>query len=314
MLCVYISQRRHVNSRHSLGSLRSRNQGRDHNETTTQFLSTECSIVSQPQPYLKGRASHLDQAALWAFRRQGGASRIPLPWIKGWVGSQAAGCLCYTGGQQPKPWQPAPGKPEQLELTPNESRTQWEVWKTKGDFLFVHPLHSSFLAKEGTIGSNSLSSLVRVQEDREPEDLPLSGFVENAVSKISSAGEHRSPSVLRRVSFHVIRKPDPSQRCDISAVGAPRWCADPCRMCVLFVPRARILVISTQLISPGQVSCRILVVDGVSHGWFYFKQCFNYTVFGLLLLLQLLCLLHIKPSTEQSLFHSVAFAGAGTTL
>lgn len=186
-------------------------------------------IVSQPQPYLKGRASHLDQAAVRDFRRQGGASRIRLPWIKGWVGSQAAGCLCYTGGQQPKPWQPAPGKPEQLELTPNESRTQWEAWKTKGDFLFVHPLPFSFLAKKGTIGSNSLSSLVRVQEDREPEDLHLSWVASWRMLCLRSLVQENTefPSVLCRIAFHVIKKPDPSQRCDTSAVGAPRWWADP---------------------------------------------------------------------------------------
>lgn len=272
-------------------------------------------IVSQPQPYLKGRASHLDQAALWAFRRQGGASRIPLPWIKGWVGSQAAGCLCYTGGQQPKPWQPAPGKSEQLELTPNESRTQWEVWKTKGEtsFLFIlFPFHSwQRKAQLVLIHSQAWWEFKRTGS---PRTCTWAASWRMLCLRSLVQENTESPSVLRRVSFHVIRKPDPSQRCDISAVGAPRWGADPCRMCVLFVPPARIPVISTQLISPGQVSWRILAVVGISHGWSYFKQCFNYTVFGLLLLLQLLCLLHIKPSEEQSLFHSVAFAGAGTTL
>lgn len=181
--------------------------------------------------------------------------------------------------------------------------------KGRHSLFFFHPLPFSFLAKKSTIYCNSLPNLVRVQEDREPEDLHLSGFVANAVSKIFSAGEHALPSVLCRVSFHVIRKPGPSQSWDNSAVGAPRWCADPCCTSILFVSLVRTPVASAQFISPGQVSCRILAIDGGSHGWSYFKQCFNSTVFSSPPLLPLLCLLHIILSTKWSTFHPVTSVG-----
>lgn len=177
-------------------------------------------------------------------------------------------------------------------------------WGNKGRLLSPPSPSLSFSAKKNTIFYNSLPNLVRVQEDTGPEDLRSSGVWDNAVCKIFRAEEHEFPSVLCRVSFHVIREADPSQSCDTSAVDAPRWCTDPCCIAILFVSLVRTPVVSAPSISPGQVSCRIWAIDGGSRGWSsYFKQYFSSTVFSLPLLLRFLCLLHIMHLTKQSTFY-----------
>lgn len=60
-----------------------------------------------------------------------------------------------------------------------------EVKKTKGDFFLPPPLF--IWGKKSTIYYNSLPNLARVQEDEEPEDLHLNGFLKDAVTKIFGA-------------------------------------------------------------------------------------------------------------------------------
>lgn len=66
-----------------------------------------------------------------------------------------------------------------------------EVKKTEEGFLnYPPPFPFSFWGRGKTIYCNSLPHLARVQEDREPEDLHLYGFLKDAVSKIFVPGEH----------------------------------------------------------------------------------------------------------------------------
>lgn len=242
-----------------------------------------------------------------AFRRQGGASRILLPWIKAWAACVTLEVSSQSHGSQLR------GSLSNWNRLPMNQEPSGKCGKQREtSFLFIpFPFHSrQRKAQLALIHSQAWWEFKRTGSPR-----TCTWVASWRMLCLRSLVQENTefPSVLHRVAFHVIRKPDPSQHCDISAVGAPRWCAEPCCLCILFVPPARIPVASAQLISPGQVSGRIFAVDWASHGWSYFKQCFNYTVFGLPLLLQLLCLLHIKPFAEQSPFHSVAFVGPGTT-
>lgn len=105
-----------------------------HWNSNTKFTSTRMFIVWKSSNFLKGSDSPLDLAAGWIFLRLEGFSSMNKIWE---TTEQAAGCLCYSRGQQQKPLKQASGKKaQQLCLIPKTSRIQWGSKENKGRLSF----------------------------------------------------------------------------------------------------------------------------------------------------------------------------------
>lgn len=152
------------------------------------FSSDRVIIVWRSEHYLKGSSSHLDQAAVCLFRRREGLLSMNIKPSTEW------GCRLLVLQQRPAAKATVAGfreAPASVTI-PNESKAQWGSQENKGRLIVT--AHSApflfFWGKKSIIYCSSLLNLMRVQEDREPEDLHLNGFLKGAVSKIFVPGKH----------------------------------------------------------------------------------------------------------------------------